>query len=104
MACTTRVYAAGYAHNTNPIRPSDIVFNILAPGVVTDHIGTGFSYQLTENSALDLAAIFVPRHKVSGPVPPTFGGGVVTLSMWQFEVTGGFTYKFGTSGPLIAKY
>ena len=27
---------AGYAHNTNPIKSSDVTFNILAPGVVTD--------------------------------------------------------------------
>lgn len=96
---------AGYAHNTNPIRSSDIVFNILAPGVITDHIAAGFSYHLSTNSAFDVAAIFAPRHNVSGPVPIAFGGGTVDLSMWQVEVTGGLSYKFDTGAPtLVAKY
>ncbi len=53
---------AGYTHNTNPIRSSDIVFKILAPGVVTDHISAGFTYALTDHSSFDVAAIYAPRH------------------------------------------
>lgn len=96
---------AGYAHNTGPIRASDIVFNILAPGVVTDHVSAGFSYRLTENSAFDFAAIFAPRHQVSGPVPAAFGGGSVNLSLWEFEATAGWSYRFDSIAvPLVAKY
>ncbi|HXW73071.1 MAG TPA: outer membrane protein transport protein [Methylocella sp.] len=96
---------AGYAHNTQPIRSSDIVFNILAPGVITDSIATGFSYHLSANSAFDVAAIFAPRHDVSGQVPVAFGGGAVDLSMWQVEVTAGWSYRFETGTPtIVAKY
>ena len=40
---------AGYAHNTNPIKSTDVTLNIIAPGVVTDHITGGFSYQINKN-------------------------------------------------------
>ncbi len=33
---------AGYNHGDNPISPSDVTFNILAPGVIEDHLTVGF--------------------------------------------------------------
>ncbi len=50
----------GYAHNTNPIRSTDVTLNILAPGVVTDHITGGFSYKITPASTIDFAATSFP--------------------------------------------
>jgi long-chain fatty acid transport protein len=85
---------AGYAHNTNPIKSTDIMLNIIAPGVVTDHFTGGFSYQATKNATFDFAGAYVPRHSVSGPVPAAFGAGTVELSMRQYQFTAGLTYKF----------
>lgn len=36
-------WRAGYNHGSNPIRGSDVTFNILAPGVVTDHVTLGLT-------------------------------------------------------------
>ncbi len=98
---------AGYAHNTNPIKSTDVTLNIIAPGVVTDHITGGFSYQLNKNYTFDFAGAYVPRHRVSGPVPAGFGGGDVELSMHQYQFTAGLTYRFDTApapkSPLIHK-
>lgn len=98
---------AGYAHNTNPVRSRDAMINILAPGVVTDHFSAGLSYAVSKNSQIDLAAVYVPKHSVSGPeVLPGFGpvpGSNIKLSMSQFEASIGWTYKFD-SAPVVAKY
>jgi long-chain fatty acid transport protein len=103
-------FRLGYAHNTNPIKSTDVTFNILAPGVVTDHITGGFAYKATQNSTIEFAAAFVPEHSVSGPEVTPFGatpGSDVRLAMHQFQFTLGYTYNFDTAPapktPLIHK-
>jgi len=96
---------AGYAYNTQPIRSSDIALNILAPAIVQNHIGAGFSWNFLDSQSIDVGAIYAPRQIVSGPVSPSFGGGSVNLSLWVFEATVGYIYKFDTSpAALVAKY
>lgn len=94
---------AGYAHNTNPIKAPDVTFNILAPGVVTDHFSGGFSYKMSPAATIDFGATFVPEHSVSG-IEMTPGGPnpgrTITLSMHQFQFTLGLTYQFAP--PVVA--
>jgi long-chain fatty acid transport protein len=98
-------FRVGYSHNTNPVRTEDVAINILAPGIVTDHIAGGFSFRVSPNSTIDFAAIGVPRHTISGPVSTALGGGTVELAMHQFEATIGWTYKFDpVASPVLAKY
>lgn len=89
---------AGYAHNTNPISAADVTMNILAPGIITDHVSAGASYKLTPNAALDFAAVYALRQNINGPeVLPGFGavpGSNINIWMSQFEVTAGLTYYF----------
>ncbi len=88
---------AGYAHNTNPISSSDVTLNILAPGVVTDHISAGFSYKVNQRSTIDFAGTYVPWHSVSGPeVVPGLGptGRTIKLSMYQYDFTLAWRYAF----------
>jgi len=87
---------AGYAHNTNPIGAADVTLNILAPGVVTDHITAGVSRKIGDNSSIDLAGSYMPNHSVSGPeVVPGLGptGRTITLSMDQYDVSVEWRYK-----------
>jgi long-chain fatty acid transport protein len=100
---------AGYAYNNNPVRSGDMVFNILAPGVVKHHITAGLSYKFTKNLSLDLAGIYVPETKIAGPeiLPTPFGpfavpGSRIELKMHQYQVTAGLTYKFDVAPPPIA--
>jgi len=85
---------AGYAHNTNPIKSTDVMFNILAPGVVTDHITGGFAYKMSPNSTLEFAAAYVPSQHVSGPDPFGAPGSTIDISMHQYQFTVGWTYQF----------
>jgi long-chain fatty acid transport protein len=101
---------AGYAHNTNPIKSTDVTFNILAPGVVTDHITGGFAYKATANSTFEFSAAYVPSHSVSGIELTPFGPNPVSnieLEMHQYQFTLGYTYNFDTAPapktPLIHK-
>ncbi len=104
-ATPTFTLRAGYAYNTQPIPSTDIVFNILAPAVVQNHISAGFSYNFLPNQWIDFGATFAPRQTVSGAVPTSLGGGEVNLSLWEFDATVGYTYKFGAPAPaVVAKY
>ncbi len=88
---------AGYAHNTNPVGPEDVTLNILAPGIVTDHISAGLSHKFDGNSSIDIAAMYVPTNSVSGievtPAGPNPGRSI-QLSMHQWDFTVGYRYDF----------
>ena len=100
----------GYAHNTNPIKPAEVTLNILAPGVVTDHFTGGFSYAMAPNMKMDFAAMYVPKHSVTGTevlpqgfpaVPP----GTIKLEMHQYQFSVGLTYLFDAgAAPIVRKY
>ncbi len=94
---------AGYSYNTNPIGSNDVMFNILAPGVVQHHITAGLEYDLDENNSLELAAAYVPKSSVTGAELPGFGNPAhnVEIAMHQFEVTVGWKYVFNPPKPMI---
>lgn len=59
---------AGYSHCDEPIQKSEVLFNILAPGVMCDHITLGCSKVLSEKgNALHFAAVYAPECSVKGP-------------------------------------
>jgi len=101
-------FRVGYAHNTNPIKSPDVTFNILAPGVVTDHITGGFAYKPDANQTFEFAAAYVPSHSVNGPekvgAPPfmTTAGSNIEIEMHQFQFTLGYTYEFAEAPAATA--
>ncbi len=88
---------AGYAHNNSPIESSSVTINILAPGVVTDHIAAGFSDRISDHAVIDFAAMYVPSHSVSGieitPMGPN-PNRTIKLEMSQLDFTIGYRYQF----------
>ena len=74
---------AGYNHTDNPVQTSDVTFNILAPGVVQDHLTLGFTYGLQGGSEITMAYMHAFKKSVSGPANnPYFNvGGTETLTM-----------------------
>jgi long-chain fatty acid transport protein len=81
---------AGYNHSTQPIRSSDTLFNILAPGVIQDHVTLGATWVLANKSEVSLSYIHAFEENVngSGSIPPGFppagfGGGEANLKMYQ---------------------
>jgi long-chain fatty acid transport protein len=57
---------AGYNRSENPIQPRDVTFNILAPGVVKDHLTLGFTYALDKDSELTMAYMHAFSNSVEG--------------------------------------
>lgn len=113
---------AGYSRNDQPIPPSEVLFNILAPGVVEEHYTLGLNWQLPGRWALDLAAMYAPDRPVRGRNPlsntnataldlitgapsnaQAFGTDPddqeITLDMHQYEITVGLSYRFDGESP-----
>ena len=76
---------AGYNHTDNPIQSRDVTFNILAPGVVQQHVTAGFTYGLGDGSEITMAYMHAFKKSVSGPATnPYFPvGGTETIAMSQ---------------------
>lgn len=69
-------WRAGYNHGSNPIQARDVTFNILAPGVTTDHLTLGFTHTDAHGGQLTAAFVRAFNHSVSGPsLLPAFMGG-----------------------------
>ena len=98
----------GYAYNTQPVKSADVMFNILAPGVIQHHITAGLKYDFNEKHSIELAGAFMPVAKVSGGELPGFGNPAhgIDLEMSQIDVTLGYTYHFGAKAadPIVRKY
>lgn len=58
---------AGYNHTDNPIQSRDVTFNMIAPGVVKDHVTFGFTYNVSKDSELTMAYMHAFKNSVSGP-------------------------------------
>ncbi|OGI41646.1 MAG: long-chain fatty acid transporter [Candidatus Muproteobacteria bacterium RBG_16_62_13] len=79
---------AGIDRTDNPIRPADVTFNILAPGVVTNHYSVGFTMAMDKNTEITGAYTYVAEKKVSGSsLYATWlgaaGGGTEEIKMHQ---------------------
>ncbi len=84
----TLTLRAGYNHTTQPIRKSDTLFNVIAPGVVQDHITLGATWVLPNKAELSLAYMHAFENEVNGAnsIPPGFGGGEANLKMYQDSI------------------
>jgi long-chain fatty acid transport protein len=90
---------AGYNHSQNPVRSQDVTFNILAPGVMTQHFTGGFTYALDRESELNAAFMIAPRQSVTGSsmfngIMGAGAAGNETIRMRQFSVGLGWSRRF----------
>ena len=57
---------AGWNHTDNPIQSADVTFNMIAPGVIKDHLTLGFTYNVSKDSELTMAYMHAFKNSVSG--------------------------------------
>jgi long-chain fatty acid transport protein len=57
---------AGYNHGKSPVGGEDTTFNVVAPGVVEDHISLGFEKKLTPKSKLIGSYVHAFKNEVKG--------------------------------------
>ena len=82
----TLTLRAGYNHSSQPIRKSETMFNMLAPGVVQDHLTLGATWVLPNKSELSFAYMHAFEKRVNGSSSiPTdgYGGGDANLKMHE---------------------
>lgn len=80
---------AGYSYNENPIKESEVMFNILAPAVIQNHITTGVTRKISEDSDLTLAFMYALNNNVKGANPLEAPGQQsieIAMRQWQIEI------------------
>ena len=82
---STFTLRAGWNHNNQQIPTTQTFFNILAPGVVQDHVTLGATWKLPNKGELTLAYMHAFTKSVLGSnsIPAGFGGGNANLSMYE---------------------
>jgi long-chain fatty acid transport protein len=86
---------AGINHGDNPIKSGEQTFNILAPGVVTDHYTLGATYAVTKDSEITVAYMHAQEESVTGATSAYFGaGGTETIKMYQNSLGIAYGMKF----------
>lgn len=89
-------FRAGYSRTDQPIPESEVLFNILAPGVIEDHFTVGFSKTLVRTPGrFNMAVMYAPSQTVTGANPMEIPGGQqISLTMNEWEVEVGYSYGF----------
>ena len=89
------IWRAGYSFGNQPIGSSEVLFNILAPGVIEQHASIGVTRNIGTNSAINFALVHALAKDVTGPNPlEAPGQQTIKLEMNQWEVSLGYTWKF----------
>ena len=94
-------FRAGYNHCDNPIQSRDVTFNILAPGVIEDHLTLGATYHMPSGGELTFAYMHAFQNSVSGAsmLPPMASGGMFppsgneTITMYQNSIGISYGWK-----------
>jgi len=88
-------WRAGFSYGEQPISNSEVLFNIIAPGVIEYHATLGVTKKITENSEIDLAFMRAFEESVKGPNPlEAKGQQTIELTMDQWEISVGYSWKF----------
>ena len=90
------ILRVGYSHNDQPIKNDQTFLNILAPGVVQDHVSVGATWQLDQHQDVSIAYTHALEKEVKGQnsIPANFGGGNANLKMNQNILGLAYSYKF----------
>ena len=88
------IWRAGLSIGAQPIPASEVLFNILAPGVMEEHLTFGFTRKIGTTMGLDFALMYAPEVEVSGPNSLEFPGAQqIILAMDQWEIS--LNYSWG---------
>lgn len=86
-------WRVGFSTGDQPISSSEVMFNILAPGVMEEHLTFGFTKKVSDSNEFNFAAMYAPKNEVKGqnPLDP---GQTIELEMTQFELEASYSWKF----------
>ena len=83
----------GYSYGEQPIQSADVLFNILAPGVMEQHFTLGWTHVRPSGNAWNFSFMYAPENSVTGPsfFDPSPQTIEIKMSQLEFEVS----YRFG---------
>ncbi|CAA9891845.1 conserved exported hypothetical protein [Candidatus Methylobacter favarea] len=84
------ILRAGLSYGKQPIESTEVLFNILAPGVQEWHLTTGFSHALTDQDELSFAFMYSPPKIVTGENPLSPGQ---TIELQMYQLSGQFAWS-----------
>ena len=84
-------WRAGFSHGKQPVDSSEVMFNILAPGVIEDHLTFGFTRGLSSGDEFSMSFMWGFNKKVTGPNPldPTQDI-AIDMDQWEIELSYGW--------------
>jgi long-chain fatty acid transport protein len=92
QANDTWTLRAGYNKGDNPINAQNVTFNILAPGVIEEHLTLGATMKLDTQSEVSASYMHAFSNEVTG-TSPNFGG-TETIKMKQNSLGIQYSRKF----------
>jgi long-chain fatty acid transport protein len=81
----------GYSYGDQPVDSSEVMFNILAPGVVDQHFTLGYTRESGNGNSWTIAAMYAPSKSVKG-VNPLDPAQQIKIDMNQFDLEFGYTF------------
>ncbi len=91
---------AGYNYSDNPIGSQDVTFNILAPGVVQNHLTLGATWTWDKRNELSGAFMYAFSNSVTGPslfngfFPPGAANMQETIKLYEWSLGIQYALKF----------
>ncbi len=87
------VWRFGYSYGEQPVQKADVLFNILAPGIMEQHLTVGWTRRRANGHQFTLSLMYAPENDITGPslFDPLQ---TITLRMSQLELE--FGYRFGS--------
>jgi long-chain fatty acid transport protein len=91
------VWRFGYSYGEQPIQAADVLFNILAPGVMEQHITFGLTHKRPRGGIWNFSFMYAPENSVTGPsfFEPSPQPQTIELKMSQIEFE--VSYRFGSA-------
>jgi len=86
-------FMAGYSVSQNPINEENVMFNILAPAVIQNHVTFGISKDIAKNHEVTVAFMFALENNIIGPNPLNGTPQTIELGMKQWQVEVGYAFS-----------
>ena len=88
-------FMGGFSYGKQPIPETEVMFNILAPGVIESHLTFGVSKMITKTNELNVAFMYALPKEVTGANPlEAPGSQTIGLKMSQWQLEFGYAFSF----------
>ncbi len=87
------IFRIGYSHSDQAIPSDQTLFNILAPGVIEDHITAGYTRILSDNTEISFEAMYAFSESVEG-ASAFDPNQTIEIKMQQFEAGVSWSKRF----------